>query len=135
MIFAFINDNQIKKIEENESFDQLEGVHNFQIVIDITDITPPPQIGWTFESGALYLKLDDVTPRQIRQALILSGVSTDMIETALNTLPEPTRSMAKTEWEYSIAFQRRRPIVAAIGTMLGWTPAQIDDLWALAAKL
>jgi hypothetical protein len=79
--------------------------------------------------------IPDVTPRQIRQALVLSGVNMEQIEAALDSLPEPTRSLAKIEWEYSIAFQRNRPLVAQVGTMLGWTSAQIDDLWALARGL
>jgi hypothetical protein len=77
----------------------------------------------------------DVTPRQIRQALILSGVSLADITAALATLPEPTKSLAITEWEYSIAFQRSRPLVASVGSMLGWTSQQLDDLWRFAATL
>lgn len=79
--------------------------------------------------------IEDVTPRQIRQALILSGISTQQIEDALATLPEPTQSLARTEWEYSIAFQRDRPLVAQVGQMLGWTSEQLDDLWRLAKSL
>lgn len=79
--------------------------------------------------------LPDVTPRQIRQALILSGISLDSIETTLDNLPEPTRSMAKIEWEYSTAFQRNRPLVIQVGTLLGWTSEQLDDLWTLAKGL
>lgn len=79
--------------------------------------------------------LPDVTPRQIRQALILSGVSLQMIEDALNSLSEPMKSLAKIEWEYSIAFQRNRPMVSQVGAMLGWTETQIDNLWQLARSL
>jgi hypothetical protein len=78
---------------------------------------------------------EEVTPRQIRQALILSGVSIEQIEAALESLSEPTKSLAKTEWEYSIAFQRSRPLVAQVGLMLGWTSEQLDDLWRFAASL
>jgi hypothetical protein len=79
--------------------------------------------------------IKDVTPRQIRQALILSGISAQQIEDALATLPEPTQSLARAEWEYSIAFQRERPLVGQVGQMLGWTSEQLDDLWHLAASL
>jgi hypothetical protein len=79
--------------------------------------------------------IPDVTPRQIRQALILSGISLQDIDNALATLPEPTKSLAMTEWEYSIAFQRNRPLVASVGQMLGWTSEQLDDLWLMAATL
>jgi hypothetical protein len=90
---------------------------------------------------ALYAKvpnsdpIQDITPRQIRQALILSGISLTDIDTALNSLPEPTRSLAKTEWGYSISFQRNRPLVSQVGVMLGWTSQQLDDLWKFAATL
>lgn len=79
--------------------------------------------------------LPDVTPRQIRQALILSGVAIIDIETALNSLSEPTKSMALVEWEYSNAFQRNRPLVLEVANLLGWTSTQLDNLWILAATL
>jgi hypothetical protein len=77
----------------------------------------------------------DVTPRQIRQALILSGVSMASITTALESLSEPTRSLALAEWEYSNMFDRTRPLVASVGQMLGWTSAQLDALWIYAGTL
>lgn len=77
----------------------------------------------------------DVTPRQIRQALILSGVSMSQITDALNTLPEPMKSLANAEWEYSNSFQRTRPLVASVGQMLGWSSTQLDALWKFAGSL
>lgn len=79
--------------------------------------------------------LPDVTPRQIRQALILSGVTMSSIEAALATLPSPMKELAQTEWEYSISFQRNRPLVSSVGQMLGWTPEQLDSLWVFAGTL
>lgn len=81
------------------------------------------------------VEIPDVTPRQIRQALILSGVSLQSITDALATLEEPTKSLAMAEWEYSIAFQRNRPLVASVGQMLGWTSEQLDNLWLFAGTL
>jgi hypothetical protein len=80
-------------------------------------------------------EIADVSPRQIRTALILSGVTLASIEAALDTLSEPTKSLAKVEWEFSIAFQRNRPLVAQVGQMMGWSSEQLDGLWALAKKL
>lgn len=77
----------------------------------------------------------NVTPRQIRQALILSGVSMQMIDGAIASMPEPHKSMAQIEWEYSTAFIRSNPLVSQIGYALGWTSQQIDDLWKFAASL
>lgn len=80
-------------------------------------------------------QIPDVTPRQIRQALILSGVSINDIEAALDSLPEPLKSLARVEWEYSISFQRNRPLVSQVGALLGWTSDQLDNLWRFAASL
>jgi hypothetical protein len=80
-------------------------------------------------------RIPDVTPRQIKCALVLSGISLQQIEDALNTLPEPQKSLAKIEWEYSISFQRDRPLVGAVGQMLGWTGEQLDNLWIFAGTL
>lgn len=79
--------------------------------------------------------IPDVTPRQIRQALILSGVTMAQITDALNSLSEPIKSLANAEWEYSNAFDRKRPLVEAVGQMLGWTSQQLDDLWKFAGTL
>ena len=81
------------------------------------------------------VEIKDVTPRQIRQALILSGVTMEMIENALDALEEPSKTMARIEWEYSTAFQRDRPFVDAVAQLLGWTSEQVDALWVLAASL
>ena len=77
----------------------------------------------------------DVTPRQMRQALVLSGISIEQIEIALSSLPEPTKSLAMIEWEYSLAFQRNRPLVRQVGLLLGWTDQQLDELWRFASSL
>lgn len=79
--------------------------------------------------------IPDVTPRQIRQALILSGISMASIDEALASLSEPTKSLVMAEWEYSIAFQRSRPLVTQVGQMLGWTSEQLDNLWLFAGTL
>lgn len=79
--------------------------------------------------------IPDVTPRQIRQALILSGITMQQIEDALGSLDEPVKSLARIEWEYSVAFQRNRPLVSQVAAMLGWTETQVDGLWLFAGSL
>lgn len=79
--------------------------------------------------------LKPVTPRQIRQALLLQGLSLETIENALNSLPEPTKSLALIEWEYSLEFQRNRPLVNSVAQLLGMTDEQLDTLWVFAASL
>jgi hypothetical protein len=79
--------------------------------------------------------LPDVTPRQMRQALVLSGVDLSTIDSTIASLPSPLNTLVQIEWDYSIAFQRDNPYTAQIAAMLGWTSAQLDALWELAATL
>jgi hypothetical protein len=76
-----------------------------------------------------------VSPRQMRIALITSGVSLQDIEDTLDSLPEPHRSIAKVTWEYSVEFQRNNPILISLAPMLGLTEQQVDDLFILASTL
>ena len=78
---------------------------------------------------------DHVTPRQIRQALILSGILLTDIEAVISMLPEPQRYLAKVEWDYSLTYDRNRPLVATVAKKLGMTDDQIDKLWDLASSL
>ena len=83
------------------------------------------------ESRAIQL----VSPRQMRIALVMSGISLDIVESAINSLPEPNRTMAKITWEYSVEFQRNNPLLVAVAPALGLTSKQVDDLFTLASKL
>jgi len=78
---------------------------------------------------------DQVTPRQIRQALVLNGLTLSQIDSALASLPDPTKTMAQIEWEYSVAIHRSNPLVASVGALLGWTSDQIDALFIQASGL
>jgi len=75
-----------------------------------------------------------VTMRQARLALLGAGMLSG-IDATINSLPEPTRSAAKIEWEYSQAVQRHNGFVSQIAPAIGLTEAQIDALFVAAAKL
>lgn len=69
-----------------------------------------------------------VTARQIRIALIESGIDLDAIPLILAGDPE-----ALVNWEYADTILRDHPLVASLGTALGMSDVQIDALFALAA--
>lgn len=75
-----------------------------------------------------------ITMRQARLALLGAGLLSE-VDAAINSLPEPDRSAAKIEWEYAAVVQRDSGLLPAIGSALGMTEAQIDDLFVSAAKL
>ena len=76
-----------------------------------------------------------VTPRQIRLALIYSGIPLANIEAGISALPEPNRSAAQVTWEYSTEIYRTNPLVVSLGPALGFTVAQLDALFTLADTL
>lgn len=77
-----------------------------------------------------------ITPRQVRFQLLKIGVTSQMIIDAINAyIPEPDKTLALIEWEYSIGFERNAPFIDGVGMLVGLTSEQIDDLWTEAAKL
>lgn len=95
-----------------------------QDIIDAIEAITPPQ-----------KPLQNVSPRQFRQALVLSNISIESIDNAINNLPEPQKSLAKIEWEFSVSFERNRPLVSQVAQILGKTEQDIDNLWTLALSL
>jgi len=125
----------VKEIQETTLEEAQMRAQYFQQIVDISLLSPQPKVGWLWDGVKIYRDIPSVTPRQIRQALILSGISIAQIESALDSLPEPIKSLAKTEWEYSNAFERNRPLVEQMGAMLGWSSEQLDNLWLFAGGL
>ena len=76
----------------------------------------------------------EVTMRQARLALLAAGKLAG-VEAAIASMPEPQRTAASIEWEYSNALQRSNPFVAQLGAALGIDDAAIDALFVAASKL
>ena len=76
----------------------------------------------------------EITMRQARLALLDIGLLAN-VQTAINTLPEPDKTKAQIEWEYSNALQRDNPFVTTLGTALGLSSDDIDNLFITAAGL
>ena len=76
----------------------------------------------------------EVTMRQARLALLAAGKLAG-VEAAIAAMPEPHKTAASIEWEYSSALQRNNPFVSQLGAALGLDDAGIDALFIAAAKL
>lgn len=76
----------------------------------------------------------EVTMRQARLALLGAGKLAG-VDAAIASMPEPQRTAASIEWEYSNALQRNNQFVAQLGAALGIDAAGIDALFIAAAKL
>lgn len=75
-----------------------------------------------------------VTMRQARLALFAVG-KLAQVEAAINSLPEPQKSEAKIEWEYSGEVLRDKPFVKSLGAALGLSDNDLDALFIEAVKL
>lgn len=99
-----------------------------------------PEDVWTQQlamfATAPVVVIEPVSPRQIRQALFLrEGITEEVIDAALESLPSPTKELAIIEWKYALSFDRNRSLVSDVGSLLGWTSEQLDDLWRYAVTL
>jgi hypothetical protein len=71
-----------------------------------------------------------VTPRQARLALLGAG----LLDTVEATIAAGSRADQIT-WEFAVDVRRDYSMIANLGTALGLTSAQIDDLFRTAATL
>jgi hypothetical protein len=77
----------------------------------------------------------EVSPKQLRLALLANNISFTDIETAINTLDESVRAAALISWEYAISFERSSALVEAVGALLEKDSAWIDALFTQASSL
>ena len=83
----------------------------------------------------LQLVPESVTPRQLRIALFSIGITESIIDAMLNSLPDPTKTIARITWDYSTLIYRNNPILEQMAPSLGFTTQQVDDLFIAAEKL
>ena len=76
-----------------------------------------------------------ISMRQARLALLEAGLL-DQVEAALAAIEDPRlRQRAQIEWEYAATVERSSAWVQTLAGALGLTAAQLDTLFAEAAKL
>jgi hypothetical protein len=75
-----------------------------------------------------------VSMRQARLALSAAG-KLAAVDAAIASLPEPQKTAALIEWEYSAAVRRTQPLVLSLAPALGFTDEQLDALFIQAATL
>ena len=76
-----------------------------------------------------------VTRRQAKQALLIHS-KLALVQPAIDAIADPSqKAMIQIEWDDSQEFQRTRASVIAIGTAIGLSSSQLDDLFVLAATL
>ena len=99
-------------------------------------------IGWGYVDGEFVEPApqplpvpSQITMRQARLELLNVG-KLDDVDTALASIPdEQQRRAAQIEWEYSAIVERNAPLVQSLTPALGFTEAEMDDLFRRAALL
>lgn len=79
---------------------------------------------------------DTCTPRQLRIALIQTGISLSTIEAQIDAIQDPIqKEIARAEWEYALEIKKEHPLVGMIAAALNLTEQQINDIFVLAVTL
>lgn len=73
-----------------------------------------------------------ITMRQTRLMLLSMGLL-QIVENALQQLPEPNRSYVLVEWNHGSQVERYNPFVTELVGMLGMTPDQTDQFFVNAS--
>lgn len=76
-----------------------------------------------------------VTRRQMKLALVRSGIALETIEGFINQLPEPQKTETKIWWNDSQNFIRDNAVLNQMAPLLHLTPTQVDQLFIYAATL
>ena len=76
-----------------------------------------------------------VTMRQARLALLDIGIYESHVNTAIEELEEPNRSIARIEWNHSSEVHRDKAFVSMLGGILGLGDDDIDQLFITAAGI
>jgi len=128
MKYAIIENNIVTNIAKSES-----------ALADNWIASETAAIGDSYENGEFIKPPASPTPIpavvsrfQARAALYQAGLL-DTVE-AIMDLPE-TDMMAKIAWADAQEFKRTSPTIAAMAAVIGFTEAQLDDLFISAATL
>lgn len=75
----------------------------------------------------------EVTMRQARLSLAADG-KLAAVDAVIDSLPEPDRTAARIEWEYSGSVRRHQPFVLQLAPAIGLDSAGLDALFIDAAQ-
>ena len=78
---------------------------------------------------------NSLTSRQLRMQLVLMGVDLSIIDSVIDSLPEPQKSLAKINWEYAGTFERDNGMMQEMIPLLGFSEEQINTIFTEGSKL
>lgn len=79
---------------------------------------------------------DNVSARQVRIWLIQHGISLAMVDSAIDSIQDPTlKEITKVEWEYAPYIERNHPMLVPLAQALGLTQEQLDQAFVEAQNI
>lgn len=75
-----------------------------------------------------------ISRKQLKLALLDIGVTEEMIDASINTLPSPAKEQAMIQWKDSSDFKFDHPLVAPLAAALGFNDEQIRSVWVNGAS-
>ena len=114
----------------------------FELQAESKDEYIYPVDGWVWADSLdaamshpqLRQQVTSIPMRQARLGLLQAGLL-GAVEAAIAALPEPKRSAAQIEWEYSNEVQRHNGFVSELAPLLGLSEPALDALFISAAAL
>lgn len=100
---------------------------------DMTAMTPE-EVDAHLNPTPVVVVPERVTMRQARLALLQAGLLDDT-EALIASLEGPEGQAARIEWDYSSEVHRHKPFVQSLGTQLGFTDEQLDQLFITASQI
>ncbi|KAA0970797.1 hypothetical protein FPY71_09995 [Aureimonas fodinaquatilis] len=80
------------------------------------------------------IPVTEVTMRQAKIQLSRAGILTQA-DAAIQSMPGQQGEEARIEWQYATTLRRAHPLVDALGSQLGLSVEQIDELFEAAALI
>lgn len=118
-----------------------EQVIHHEAVLDENGIVLAEAYDETIPANYTYLiteeaaPIEDISPRQLRLALLSIGLNETVIDTAILNLESPLKEQAQIAWKYSLSYKRSELAVQTIGSLAGLSSKQLDSIWELAKGL
>ena len=98
---------------------------------DVYTAPPPPPPPTQAEIAA---SIQVVSMRQARLALLAAG-HLGTVSAAIAAMTGPSGDAARIEWEFSNTVERNKPLVASMGTVLGMSESDLNNLFLAASLL
>jgi len=76
-----------------------------------------------------------VSQRQLRTQLRLNGFDLNDVQTVIDSLPEPNKTIAQVAWDYAITFELESPLLRNLAYALGMTDEDVDNIFINASQL